>query len=115
MMRPEVVRSICSLAPPGEPTVLCHTLIPAGLQHEMLNLAGAFNLYWKIQISMGTADGRNTYSQLVLFGQLVHTQNSNDSLERLVVLEDLLDGSSNLVMFLANNCQADMTFYLVET
>ena len=37
--------------------------------------------------------------QLVLLGQLVHTQDSDDVLERLVVLQDLLHTSSNLVVF----------------
>ena len=39
-----------------------------------------------------------TYRQLVLLGQLVHTENGNDILERLVVLEDLLDGRRDLVV-----------------
>jgi hypothetical protein len=47
--------------------------------------------------------GRNTYSQLVLFRQLVHTQNSNDVLEGLVVLKDLLDGGGDIVVFPAND------------
>merc|ERR1739844_794296 len=36
--------------------------------------------------------------QLVFLGQLVHTEDSNDILERLVVLEDLLHTSGHLVM-----------------
>jgi hypothetical protein len=43
-----------------------------------------------------------THSQLVLLRQLIHTQNGNDILERLVVLENLLDSSRNLVVLLAN-------------
>ena len=43
-----------------------------------------------------------THSQLVLLRQLIHTQNSNDILEGLVVLENLLDSSRNLVVLLAN-------------
>ena len=39
-----------------------------------------------------------TYGQLVLFRQLIHTKNGNDILERLVVLEDLLDSGGNLVV-----------------
>ena len=38
------------------------------------------------------------YSKLVFFGQLIHTQDSNDILQRFVVLEDLLDSSGNLVV-----------------
>lgn len=45
----------------------------------------------------GTLDG-----QLVLLRQFVHTKNGNDILEGLVVLKDLLDGSGNLIMLLAN-------------
>ena len=41
---------------------------------------------------------RTTHGQLVLLGQLVHTKNGNDILERLVVLEDLLDSGGNLVV-----------------
>ena len=36
--------------------------------------------------------------QLVFFGQLVHTKDSNDILERLVVLQDLLHTSGHLVV-----------------
>ena len=39
-----------------------------------------------------------TYSELVLLRQLIHTENGNDILERLVVLENLLDGSRNFVV-----------------
>jgi len=42
---------------------------------------------------------RNAYSQLVLFRQLVHTQYSDDVLEGLVVLEDLLDSSGDIIVF----------------
>ena len=44
----------------------------------------------------------STYGKLVLLRQLVHTQNGNNILERLVVLEDLLDSGSNLVVLLAD-------------
>lgn len=43
-----------------------------------------------------------TYSQLVLFRQLVHTQDSDDILEGLVILEDLLDSGGGLIVLLAN-------------
>ena len=55
-----------------------------GLRHETLDLAGTFD------------------SELVLLRQLVHSENSNDILEGLVVLKDLLDGGGSVVMFLAN-------------
>lgn len=45
---------------------------------------------------------RDTYGELVLLGQFVHTENGNDILERLVVLKDLLDGGGNLVVFSTN-------------
>lgn len=41
-------------------------------------------------------------SQLVLFRQLVHSKNGNDILERLVILEDLLDGGGNVVVLLSD-------------
>jgi hypothetical protein len=55
-----------------------------------------------------------TYGQLVLFRQLVHTQDSNDILERLVVLEDLLDGGGNIVVLLANDTGVQHTGLGVE-
>jgi hypothetical protein len=44
-----------------------------------------------------------THGQLVLLRQLVHTQDSNDILEGLVVLKNLLDGGGNIIVLLANN------------
>lgn len=44
----------------------------------------------------------HTYGELIFFRQLVHTQDGNNILERLVVLEDLLDGSCNFIVLLAN-------------
>ena len=43
-----------------------------------------------------------THSELVLLRQLVHTQDSNDILEGLVVLEDLLHGGGDVVVLLAD-------------
>lgn len=51
-----------------------------GLAHETLDLTG-------------TLDG-----ELVLLGKLVHTENGDDVLKRLVVLEKLLDTSGNVVV-----------------
>ena len=39
-----------------------------------------------------------THSELVLLRQLIHTKDSNDILERLVVLEDLLHSGGDLVV-----------------
>merc|ERR1712241_560734 len=49
------------------------------------------------------------YGKLVFFRQLVHTQNSNNILKGLVILQDLLDSTSNFVMFLANNVRVHDT------
>jgi hypothetical protein len=42
-------------------------------------------------------------SQLVFFRQFVHTENGNDILERLVVLEDLLDTSGDVIVLLTDD------------
>src|SRR3546814_10187968 len=52
-----------------------------GLRQEALDLAGA-------------ADG-----ELVLFGQLVHAEDRDDVLKRLVLLQDRLHRTSHLIMF----------------
>ena len=41
--------------------------------------------------------------ELVLLGELVHTQDGDDVLQGLVVLEDLLDATRDLVVILAND------------
>jgi hypothetical protein len=46
----------------------------------------------------GTSDGK-----LIFFGKIVHTKNSNNVLERSVVLEQLLDTTSNVVVNLTDN------------
>lgn len=46
----------------------------------------------------GSGDG-----QLIFDGQFIHTQDGNDILEGLVVLEDLLDSSGGLVVLLTDN------------
>jgi len=51
-----------------------------GLRKELLDLTGSSN------------------GQLIFFGKIIHTENSNNILERLVVLEELLDTTSSLVM-----------------
>lgn len=56
----------------------------------------------------------STYSELVLLGQLIHTENGNDILERLVVLEDLLDGGGDVVVLLANDTGVEHTGLGVE-
>ncbi|KAH3677854.1 hypothetical protein OGATHE_000508 [Ogataea polymorpha] len=55
------------------------------LRQESLDLSGSFD------------------SQLVLLRQFVHTQNSNDILQRLVSLQGLLDTSGNVIVLLTNN------------
>ncbi|XP_037510918.1 ATP synthase subunit beta, mitochondrial [Rhipicephalus sanguineus] len=55
------------------------------LREETLDLAGA------------------RHCQFVLFRQLVHAQDGNDVLERLAVLENLLDTTCNVVVLLADN------------
>ncbi|GMR43041.1 hypothetical protein PMAYCL1PPCAC_13236 [Pristionchus mayeri] len=56
-----------------------------GLGQELLDLTGA------------------GHSQLVVLRQLVHSKNGDDVLKRLVVLEDLLDTTSNVVMVLSDD------------
>ena len=56
-----------------------------GLGKELLDLTG-------------TSD-----SHLVLFGEIVHTKNGNNILKGTVVLEELLDATSGVVMDLADN------------
>jgi hypothetical protein len=43
-----------------------------------------------------------THGQLILLRQLIHTKDSDDILERLVVLENLLDSRRNIIVFPAN-------------
>jgi hypothetical protein len=52
----------------------------------------------------GTLDGK-----LVSLRQLVHAQNGNDILETLVLLEDLLDTESGVVVLLADNSGVEHT------
>ena len=51
---------------------------------------------------------------LVLLGQLVHTEDSNDILERLVVLEQLLDTSGDLVVLTTDDVGVHDTAGRVE-
>src|SRR5262245_1935480 len=60
-----------------------------GLRQEALDLAGA-------------GDG-----DLVLFRQLVHAENGDDVLERLVALQDLLHAASDRVMLLADDARIE--------
>merc|ERR1712100_99776 len=46
----------------------------------------------------GSGDGKS-----ILFGQLVHTQNSDNILEGLVILDKLLDSSCAIVVSLTDN------------
>ena len=56
-----------------------------------------------------------TYGELVLLGQLVHTQDSNDILERLVVLKDLLDSGGDLVVLLTDLDTSSFSAYIAFT
>jgi hypothetical protein len=67
-----------------------------GLRQETLDLTG-------------TLDGK-----LVSFRQLVHTKNGNDILERLVLLEDLLDLGGNVVVVLTDDTGVKNTGLGVE-
>ncbi|KAH3670907.1 hypothetical protein OGAPHI_000618 [Ogataea philodendri] len=74
------------------------------LQSDQSTLNTSENLSngkWLRQESLDLSSSLN--SQLVLFRQLIHTQNSNDILERLVSLQGLLDVGGNIVVLLANN------------
>jgi hypothetical protein len=57
----------------------------------------------------GTLDGK-----LVSFGQFIHTKNGNDVLQRLVLLEDLLDLGGGLVVVLADDTGVQHTGLGVE-
>ena len=47
--------------------------------------------------------------KFVLLGQLVHTQDSDDVLEGLVVLKDLLNTASNSVVFVSDDVRVHDT------
>jgi peptide chain release factor 1 len=59
------------------------------------------DLEWLREEALDFASARN--HQLIIFRQLIHTQNGNDILQRFVVLEDLLDTSSNVVVTLTHD------------
>lgn len=67
-----------------------------GLRQETLDLTG-------------TLDG-----ELVGLGKLVHAQNGNDVLERLVLLEDLLDAGGGVVVVLTDDTGVEHTGLGVE-
>ena len=46
---------------------------------------------------------RSVDGELLLLGQFSHTQNGDDILETLVILEDLLDGGGAVVVFVTDN------------
>ena len=62
-----------------------------GLGHETLDFTGTLD------------------SQFVLLGELIHSQNGNDVLERLVVLENLLDTSGDTVVLVTHNSRVEDT------
>ena len=70
-----------------------------GLRKESLNLPGSGDL------------------QLVLLGQLVHTQDGDDVLKGLVVLQDLLHATGDAVVLVSDNVgvhDPDVTFIKVN-
>ena len=74
-----------------------------GLRHETLDLTSALDLNADaISLECGRRFSTLTYSELILLRQLVHTQDSNDILEGLVVLKDLLDSGGDVVVFLTD-------------
>src|SRR6516164_2865319 len=60
-----------------------------GLRQEALDLAGA------------------RHGQLVLFGQLVHAENGDDVLQRLVALQDLLDHARGVVVLFTDDVRLE--------
>src|SRR5690606_1604129 len=52
--------------------------------------------------------------QLILFRQLVHAQDGDDVLQRLVALQRLLDAAGGLVVLLANDCGREHAARRVE-
>ena len=62
-----------------------------GLGHELLDLT------------------RPGHDELVILGKLVHTKNGNDVLEALVILEDLLRGTGDLVVLVADHTRVKHT------
>mmetsp|Transcript_20622 Transcript_20622/g.35423 ORF Transcript_20622/g.35423 Transcript_20622/m.35423 type:complete len:548 (+) Transcript_20622:132-1775(+) len=55
------------------------------LTHELLNLTGP------------------AHNKLIILRQLIHTKNGNDILQSLVILEELLGGTSNLVVLVSDH------------
>lgn len=73
------------------------------LQRDELTLVAGEDLRDLERLRHETLDlTRALDSELVLFRQLVHTQDSNDILERLVVLENLLNSGGDIVVLLAD-------------
>lgn len=66
------------------------------LAHETLKLTGTLD------------------SKLILLGKFVHTQNGNNVLQGLVVLEELLDTGSDIVVILADDGRVEHTALGVE-
>ena len=57
---------------------------------------------------------RETYRELILLGQLIHTENGNDILQRLVLLEYLLNAGGGVVVVLADDTGVEHTRLGVE-
>jgi hypothetical protein len=68
------------------------------LRHETLDLTSTLDLKPECELVDNLEERFAAYSELIFLGQLIHTQNSNDILERLVILKDLLDSGGDVVM-----------------
>ncbi|KAH7467054.1 uncharacterized protein KRP23_11379 [Phytophthora ramorum] len=66
------------------------------LRHELLHLTGA------------------SHGELVVLRELIHTQNGDNVLQTLVVLQQLLGGTGNVVVLLADNARVEHTRLGVE-
>merc|ERR1712193_511267 len=62
---------------------------------------GLGNLEWLRQETLDLTGAGD--DETLLLGQLTHTQNGDDILEGLVILEDLLDGGGGIVVNITDN------------
>ncbi|KAI6773495.1 hypothetical protein HG531_000344 [Fusarium graminearum] len=85
------------------------------LKVDELTLNTSENLGNSERLAQETLDLTGTLdSKLVGLRQLIHTQNSNDVLKRLVLLEDLLNTGGGVVVLLTNNSGVQHTGLGVE-
>ena len=67
-----------------------------------LSASIALGLLCRRRAGEGGTEQESETGEFVLLRQFIHTENSDDILKRLVILEDLLDGGGDLVMFLSD-------------